>query len=164
MEKPVADFYKPQETVKELMAQILEVQKRKLNERMQELEQQNQVHMQELERQMQVHMAEQIRLIKAAEPTRSLTPSRAYVPDYQPVIKALKELLKAFEVVDNRGTTPLHTYQEEHKKRSEAMRKRHAATPPEKRKASTLPARMARIKAAKERRERLYSSTVPTER
>jgi TolA-binding protein len=159
MDKPVADFYKPQEKLEELKVQILEAQKRRLNERIRELEQQNQIHMQELVRQMQLHMAEQIRLIKASPLP---TPLPAYVPDYQPVIKALKQLVKAFEVVDNRGTTPLHTYQEEHKKRSEATKKRHAATPPEKRKASTLPARMARRRKAEERRERLYSSTVPT--
>jgi hypothetical protein len=152
MDKPVEEFHKRQQTVKELMAEIAEGQKQKLKERMQELEQQ-----------MQIHMAEQIRLIKAGEPTHSLTPSQAYIPNYRPAIRALKELVKACEVIDNRGTIPLYLSQEEHKKRSDATKKRHAATPPEKRKASTLAARTARKKAAKERKERSQFSTVRTD-
>lgn len=163
MDKPVGEFYKPQQTVKELMAKIEEGQNQKLRERLQELEQQNQVDMQELKRQMQIHMAENIRLIKAAEPTRSPAPSQAYVPNYRPVTKALKELVKVLEVLDNRGTMPLYMSQEVRKQRSEQAIKRHAAETDGKRKANTLPARTARIKAAKERRERLASSTLPTE-
>ena len=34
------------------------------------------------------------------------TSKQPYVPDYRPVINALKELVKAFEVIENRANTP----------------------------------------------------------
>jgi hypothetical protein len=73
-----------------------------------------------------------------------LTIPEEYIPDYRPVIKALKELAKAFEVIENRGDT--HLQASEHKRRSDSAKKRWEPVPKERRRAITAPARAARTK------------------
>jgi hypothetical protein len=72
-------------------------------------------------------------------------PTQTYVPDYRPVIKALKELVSAFEVIENRGATQLQ--EEKTKRRKASAKKRWENVPPEKRRANTAPARAARTKS-----------------
>lgn len=93
----------------------------------------------------------------------SPSPPQTYVPDYRPVIKALKELVRAFEVIENRGTTPLNVSEEEKKKRRERAKKRWAEVPSEKRKANTAAARAARRKTAKGMVPWPRAFTVPTQ-
>lgn len=80
-------------------------------------------------------------------PKRPVTPSepQPYVPDYRPVIKALKDLTRAFEAIQNREVPDAKG--ELSKKRSKAAHARWVKVPEKaKRRAHMLPAQTAKAK------------------
>jgi ribonuclease D len=111
---------------------------------------------QDLEKRRQQRQESEKRRQQELEQLGPLNPSpapkpsepKAYIPDYRPVIKALRELVRAFEVIDNRGIPPpLLVPEEVHKRRSDSAKKRWETVPPERRRAITAAARTARTKA-----------------